>query len=334
MARAPNNHELSPTEDGFSEKRLEEAGQAAQIISQMNPMMDAVLETGVDIGRIQAFEFIATIANSAAIAVYEKVKKSKAWAYLPNPKNCDASPFTSLDEFCEVKLGKSYRRMQELTANRNTLGQEAFEQAEKLGMRQIDYNAIKALPAPKQEIIKEALSEGADLETVTRALRQLAAEDQREIEHLTHEKDALTKKNSELVANLATKERQLADKNTKLDELDAKLSGRPMPTRNEFGDVIPTATPEETAIELREEATQEAFSVEAAIMGSLRPIIGSLIEHGRANNQSHEDFIVGLLCQIETSISALRGQFLLKDKPDGEDLPEWLRPVVTGGGDA
>lgn len=34
-----------------------------------------ILETGIDLGRIEALDFVATVANSAIIAIYEKVKK-------------------------------------------------------------------------------------------------------------------------------------------------------------------------------------------------------------------------------------------------------------------
>ncbi|PAT41189.1 hypothetical protein CK623_02815 [Vandammella animalimorsus] len=80
-----------------------------------------------------------------------------------------------MDEFCEVKLGKSYKRLQAIAANRNLIGQEAFEQAEKLGLRQVDYNAIKALPAPDQELIRRAVEEAKSRDEVLDVLQELAA---------------------------------------------------------------------------------------------------------------------------------------------------------------
>ncbi len=72
--------------------------------------MDEVLAAGIDLGRLEAMDFVATVANSAILAIYENVKKSKAWRLLRNPKSGDGRQFESLDEFCEVKLGKSYTR--------------------------------------------------------------------------------------------------------------------------------------------------------------------------------------------------------------------------------
>jgi len=179
---------------------------------------DDVLAAGIDLGRLEAATFFATVADSTALSIYENVKKSKAWKHLRNPKSCDGRNFESLDEFCEVKLGKSYRRVQELSANRRFIGQEAFEQAERIGLRQVDYNAIKALPALKQVIVRDALADGASKEEVQRALRELAAADQKEIAKLTQERD-------DLLAEAAATQEVLNKKNQRIDklELQAKI---------------------------------------------------------------------------------------------------------------
>jgi hypothetical protein len=184
---------------------------------------DEILNAGIDLGRLDAMAFIATIADSAVLSIYENVKKTKAWRYL---KSCDGRNFESLEQFCTEKLGRSYRRLQEVSANRNTLGQEAFEAAERIGLRQADYNLLKALPAPKQEIIKEALSEGATKEELQKAIRELAAADQKEIE-------ALSKEKAEIQADYEAQAQVLADKNAKLDELAAKLEKVRKAPRNE-----------------------------------------------------------------------------------------------------
>lgn len=162
---------------------------------------DAILAAGIDIGRLQALDFVATVANSAIIPIYENVKKSKTWRFLVNPNSSNGSKFTSLDEFCEVKLGKTYGRMQHLVANRNLLGQEAFEQAEKLGLRQVDYNAIKALPQPDQELIRQAVEESSSRDEVLGLLQELAAKHAKEKQELsakvaTLEKTVIAKEQS------------------------------------------------------------------------------------------------------------------------------------------
>ena len=180
---------------------------------------DEVLAAGIDIGRLEALDFVVTVTTSAILAVFENVKKSKAWRHLRNPQSGHGAHFESLEQFCEIKLGKSYERLRKVAANRNLIGQEAFEQAERIGLRQVDYNAIKALPAPKQALIKEALAEGATKEDLQRTLRELAAADQKEIETLT----ARAEKAEEATESA---EAQIARKDAKINELDRKLNGR------------------------------------------------------------------------------------------------------------
>lgn len=119
-------------------------------------------------------------------------------------------------------------------------------------------------------------------------------------------------------ANLATKDDQIAAKNAKLDDLDAQLTKTKKRVAKE--------APDAAAQALRSEASVEAHAAESAVTGCLRPVVAALVEHGREHNQSHDDFIAGLLCQIEAAIAGLRGEFQIKDKPDGDDLPEWMRP--------
>lgn len=124
----------------------------------------------------------------------------------------------------------------------------------------------------------------------------------------------------------ASKERQLVAKDQKLNELDAKLNHKPVPQYDASGAAIPAESPEEKLITLREEIFQESANVEMAIMGSLRPAIAALLAHGDAHGQLHEDFIVGLVCQIEVALSQVRGQFGLKAEPNGDERPDWVLP--------
>lgn len=311
MGRTAKSKELKSAEDGFNPQRVAEAEQATQELAKLQPVMDEVLALGVDLGRFEALDFVATVATHHLLVVYDNVKKSGAWKLLRNPAYGDGRHFESLEDFCEVKLGKSYRRMRELAANRNAIGQEAYEQAEKIGIRQSDYNAIKALPAQKQAMIKEALAEGANLETVTRVLRQLAAEDQREIEALTHRAE-------DAEADLEASRARVAAKETETERLTKELARAKQRVAKE--------SPDEAEAGLREEVNLEAFAAGAVIAGRLRPSIKALIDHGREHDRSHEEFIVGLLCQIEREVSVIRNECGLKAVPDGDEVPSWARP--------
>lgn len=188
------------------ETALIEAGKQMAAIQAAASGQEAVgvMSTGI---------FLRYIADSITLAAYENIKKSKAWK---NYTDATGRNFSSLDEFCHARYGRSYRRMQELLADRNLIGEALFEQAEKLGLRQVDYNAIKALPAPRQELVKEALADGASLEDVRARIQQLAADTQ-------HEIDKLEKEVTDLRAQADANERIFANKDSKLNELHRKL---------------------------------------------------------------------------------------------------------------
>ena len=187
----------------------------AQDAALSHPQVDRVFALGVDIGRIQAMDFVATVALSVMLSVYENVKKSKAWQEMRNQKSATHRTFESLEEFCEEKLGKSQRRIRELLANRDTIGQDAYEQAESLGLRQVDYNAIKALPAPDQELIRQAVG-SQSRDEVLDLLQELAAR------HAT-EKKALGAKLADSAKELATKQKRIGTYHDRVEELQDEL---------------------------------------------------------------------------------------------------------------
>lgn len=120
-----------------------------------------------------------------------------------------------------------------------------------------------------------------------------------------------TRENSEAQARL------LADKNNKIDELAAKLTTK-KPR-------VQTPPPDVEGEEIRKEASQFAFEAESVVRGKLRAAFQALAEHAEKHGIAHDDFMAGLLCQVEVSVKQLRGEFGVKEAPDGEEVPDWLR---------
>ena len=273
--------------------RIEAAQDAALTPSEM----DEVLAAGIDLGRLEAMDFIATVANHAAVAIFENVKKSKAWRYLNNSQSCDGRKFESLEEFCSVKLGKSYRRLQELTSTRNLIGQEAFEQAERLGLHQRDYNAIKALPAPDQELIRRAVEEATSREDVLDLLQELAA------------RHAQVK--AELTAEVDETKKELAAKVQRLDVVN-----RQKEAAEEKAARIAVMPPNEALANLQKEATAIMNDALGAVRGGLRQALIALDAQGAGD---HVLFMAGLVGQIAADLAALREEFNLPDVSNAAD---------------
>src|SRR5574343_729674 len=271
----------------------------ADVITQHEAEKDEVLAAGIDLGRLEALDFIATVANSAILPIYENVKKSKAWRLLRNPKSSNGSNFASLDEFCEVKLGKTYGRLQHLVANRNVIGQEAFEQAERLGLRQVDYNAIKALPAPDQELIRRAVEEAQSSNEVLDLLQELAAR------HAT-EKEAMARQVEEATAEAKAGEEVRTKLHQRIDKLEREKA------------LIERMPPDEALEALMKEATAITRDALGSGRGNLRQALQSLLNAGEERGQNNV-FMAGLVGQVQAELNALREEFNLPDVSTAAD---------------
>lgn len=179
-------------------------------------IMDAE-EVFRDLGRIEAAVFYATVSDSLLAQTFQKIKKNKSYKNIPYvDANGKARRIASLDEFCEVKLGKSARRMQELSQNLNALGPDLYESAERIGFRTKDYRALKALPAEEQAVVKQALaSESKD--EVLGILEDLAARHHAE-------REAAKKEAAELKADLDARDQLLETKTKSLDKTQMELA--------------------------------------------------------------------------------------------------------------
>ena len=117
-------------------------------------------------------------------------------------------------------------------------------------------------------------------------------------------------------AQVEDKERVLADKSTRMDQLTEEL----VRTKRR----VNAATPVDIGEEIRREAGEAAFEIEALVRGKLHATLKALLDHGDDNGLDHDDFTAGLLCQVEKSLRQLRGEFSIKEAPDGDDVPAWI----------
>lgn len=101
--------------------------------------------------------------------------------------------------------------------------------------------------------------------------------------------------------------RVMADKNSKIDELATKLSSKKQH--------VEAPAPDALGAEIRSETSRFAFEAESVVRGKLRAGFQKLSEHNEAHGIPHEDFMAGLLCQLEQAVSQLRGEFDIKAAP-------------------
>lgn len=311
MARKPTTITPPAAEPALNETALATLETAPRQLAVAHEAMDEVLAAGIDLGRLEAMDFVATVANSAILAIYENVKKSKAWRLLRNPQSGNGCHFESLEEFCEVKLGKSYRRMRQLAADRNVLGQEAFEQAERLGLRHRDYDAIKALPAPEQELVRRAVEEATTREQVLDVLHDLAARNVQREAALQAELQDARDQAEELAASKKVVENTVAD----LRKQARRLA---------------QATPDEVAADLRAQVMDAVKTIEADIRGPLGDGLEQLMTHGEETGHGQMAWVKGQLEAVLERLKTVAGRMGIELVADS-DKPAWLAGASIPG---
>lgn len=115
------------------------------------------------------------------------------------------------------------------------------------------------------------------------------------------------------------KDQLLADKNTKLDKMQADLSG--LKRR------IKATSPDEQAEQLRREFTAEAHAVEHSVRQALKDGIEKLQQHAAEAGQadtSHNTFITASLATVRQALADLHAEFGLAEVAVSEDTPAWV----------
>lgn len=262
-------------------------------------------------GRIEAGQFYEKISQKLMVESFLELKKNKAYrAITYRDADGNAKRVSDLSEFCERFLRMSARRMQQIVDNYHTIGSELFETAEQIGFRQKDYNAMKALPADDQAIIKQAMADDTDRDQLLDLLQELATRHASEKAALTAEA-AEARETAEARDELVRGKTALVDK---LHEENARLKRR-----------VAAATPDEVGEQLRAEVSDAAFAAEAAIMGALRLGFEALAAHAAEHGVTHDNFMSGCLAQVEGALHALRADYQVKREPDSDVRPEWVR---------
>lgn len=206
----------------FTEASTENA--ELMVIQQENNSIaaaDAVIMGSFDVikalGRIEAANLFTTVGDKLIAETALNIRDSKNYKGLPyQDETGNIRHVGDFGEFCKVFLGKSYTRTMELIGNYNQLGPDLYEQAEKLGFRQRDYNALKALPEDDKKIIAQAI-ESEDLDKALDFMQQMAAKHWRE-------KESAAKQLNDLTESAKAKDQVISSKTTELNKKDEKLA--------------------------------------------------------------------------------------------------------------
>ena len=120
------------------------------------------------------------------------------------------------------------------------------------------------------------------------------------------------------------KDKVIADKNKKVDELAEKLSKKQ------------TGVKEPKPVDVGIELTMQLGSLEVGIrsqISRLREMFEQMAAHGEAHGFDHRAKMVGTLNQIILDCEQLRESYGLPTEAPTDNVPEWLGGGETGEGD-
>ena len=290
----------------------------AEIAGEPTDSEQAVMDAAdvfESLGRIQAAQFFTTVGERVIAETAIRIKDSKQYKNLPYRDQAgEIRHVGDFKEFCQQFLGKSYTRTMELIGNYHLLGPAVYESAEKIGLRQRDYNALKALPAEDQAIIKDAI-EAEDRSRVIDLLQEMAVKHGQEKAALAQEiKDqaAALLKTQDALEAARSFSRERSDEVAHLKE-------------ELYGQKLKKPDPDAEAEALRARLSATALEIKRHIMTHMLVGSNQLMAHGEQTGVDHKLFISGLLVEIERECRILRDRHDLPTEPRVSTRPEWMK---------
>lgn len=261
---------------------------AADVVRAAENLMQDFEEVHRQVGQIEGLEFTRRVVDVAVAQIFENLRNSSKYKGLPYRDDEGHTRYVgSLEEFCQVKLGKSYNRCIELSQNLRLLGPELYEQAERLGLRNVDYKALRALPDDDQALIKQALESSTSRERVIDLLQEMA------VRH-HQEKAALRAGLADKDAVLAAKQQRADALAGQVDDLNARLTRRA------------SRGPDAVQLELRQTVLAAFTAAEALLAHDLAPALQALADHRREHGGDHDDYLQGCLGQLGRILAEIR----------------------------
>lgn len=305
---APNTDVTDVQERNVNE--MIEAGKNASIAQAA--VMDS-FDVIKAIGRIEAAQFYETISEKLIVETAINMREGKKYKGLPFSRDGKTETVSTFDEFCEIFLGKTGRRITQLISNYNQLGPELYEQAERIGFRQRDYNALKALPADDRLLIAQAIEEES-LDKALDLMQEMAAKHMRD-------KQALTEKLEEHALNLDAKDRVIEAKieeNTKKTLRIAQLEAEKIKKAELL------ESPEQRLLDLRSNLQICAATIKSQVMSELRKNVKALADYAEETGISETAFMTTSLIEITRELAILQAEYYLPNSIDASPVdPIW-----------
>lgn len=257
------------------------------------------------LGQIQMAGALTKLTSTVEVSKLAFVKENKLYQSLNGMKDLDGRGLSGTwEEFCKL-IGSSVAKVNEDINNLQFFGEEALESMSRMGIGYREMRQYRKLPADQQQALIEVAKEG-DKESLMELAEELIAKQVKEKEALKADLEISRQ-------NVAEKKDQV----TYLQEANETL-------QNKLKHRIYHETPDQTEAELRKETNLIAHEIETFVSVRLKEAFAALASHADEHNLPQDDFMAGLLCQIDRRVLQLREEFSLESAPTGTDRPSWL----------
>lgn len=257
------------------------------------------------LGQIQMARALTKLTLTVDVSKLAFVKENKLYQSLNGMKDLDGRGLSGTwEEFCKL-IGSSVAKVNEDINNLQFFGEEALESMSRMGIGYREMRQYRKLPEDQQQALIEVAKEG-DKESLMELAEELIAKQVKEKEALKADLEISRQ-------NVAEKKEQVSQLQEANEELNNKLKHR-----------IYHETPDQTEAELRKETNLIAHEIETFVSVRLKEAFAALASHADEHNLPQDDFMAGLLCQIDRRVLQLREEFSLESAPTGTDRPSWL----------
>ncbi|MCK9987630.1 MAG: hypothetical protein AzoDbin1_04102 [Azoarcus sp.] len=265
-------------------------------VQEQQQAMSGVFALGQSVGAAMMANMMKNFSAAAEIRAFEQINQSKEFKSLSiNMPDGTFRPAESIDEFCRVVFGRGYKAMSDQKVMYERLGEESYENANRLGLKRSQLRLLLSLPEDERAAVDEAMRSESKAEVVSL------------IESLANKLDESRAEVEELKGELKATEGISSEKTQRIEKL-LKEQHR-----------IQAALPDEVLAALHKEATAIHNDIRGAIAGQLRQALIALNNHSEERGDAASTvFMAGLVGQLTADLTALRAEFGLPDVDRGE----------------
>lgn len=244
-------------------------------------------------GQIQMTGAISKLTTVVGLTKLAHIKESKMYRALAGKSGLDRNGNEIADVgtwegFC-LAVGTTRQKADEDILNLKVFGETALEDLSRVGAGYREMRQFRKLPEDQKTALIEVAKTG-DKESFVDLAEEIISKHAKEKEQLIKERD-------DAQADKAAVDQVLADKSSKIDELEKQVSRKRL-------EHLP---PDEESQQLREEANNLLFDAEASIRQLVQPL-DQVMNHATEHGIDIGHWMRGQLDQLNDAVEYLREQ--------------------------